>query len=385
MKTSIRVGFLLTLLLPGPAGADTARNWLFNSSFWFNQRFDATSGSTTRHFVKGGGYTLDRWYATRFGAAGFTLTRYPTSTGTPYNIRIQREVGDTRPDGLALCQPLPYDVARNLAGQTVTLSFWAARGADWSSRDPLDGIQTRIITGRSATGIGTEGTVATLLSEDWARLAHDTSIHALSGTRTRYSHTARLDAGATEAAVCFRAPTFADGPAGPHDYITIDSPKLEIGRRATPYEPDDMYTEWRRVGAFYEDFGRNPWTGRPTFLVSAVLFANTTGVGVQWWRGALQFQVPKRHNWYTVSMGTGAVGSTSSHITVFGGPAIFDLVFDACDHKSLWNCFLNIYWKIDAGHPSIPNGTPAALALDGGNLPENQGRNSFLIIDAEMK
>jgi hypothetical protein len=114
--------------------------------------------------------------------------------------------------------------AIRFAGQTVTFSFYAKAGANYSPTSSLLGY-------RLASGTGTDQNLLTGGYTGNVNLLDSTQ--AITTTYTRYSFTATVGSTATELGLFFYStPT---GTAGANDWFEITGVQLEIGSTATPF------------------------------------------------------------------------------------------------------------------------------------------------------
>jgi hypothetical protein len=107
---------------------------LINGSFDIWQRGTSIALTTSA-------YTADRWQGYR-ASAGSTVTRQATSDTTnlpfiQYCARVQRNSGNTGTDGIAICQSVESANAIPYAGRTVTISFYARAGANFSGASSI--------------------------------------------------------------------------------------------------------------------------------------------------------------------------------------------------------------------------------------------------------
>ena len=199
-------------------------NPIINSSFQNWQR--GTTGTTT------GGITYpsaDRWNAWTFAAGGsVTLSRQVTgdTTNLPniqYCGRFQRVAGNTDTGILMLGQALETINSIPFAGKTVTISFYARKGANYS--DSTGSINAQLYsattTDTSLNGLQAVSTV----------VAQTTS--TLTATWQRFTATGTIGATSTQLAfVAFYGPT---GTAGANDYFEITGTQIDIGSVALPF------------------------------------------------------------------------------------------------------------------------------------------------------
>lgn len=108
-------------------------NLLINSGFDFWQRIG--SGGTGA-IVVSATYFADRWCTFYNGSSGGTAATVARSTdaptGIPYSCKIQRTAGNTNVTGIYHVQAIEYAVTSGLMGKTLTYSFWAKAGANYS-------------------------------------------------------------------------------------------------------------------------------------------------------------------------------------------------------------------------------------------------------------
>jgi hypothetical protein len=197
----------------------SASNPIINSAFQIAQR--GTSGFTAN------GFTLDRWFIN--GAANMTLSRQATSDTTnlpfiQYCARIARTAGSTSTVPREFTQSLESVNAIPFAGKTVTVSFYARAGANYSSTSNalsltlVSGTGTDQNRGATAyTGEAYPASVTTTLTTTWQR----------------FSATGTVAATATELAIYnVSTPT---GTAGANDYYEITGVQIDIGSVALPF------------------------------------------------------------------------------------------------------------------------------------------------------
>jgi hypothetical protein len=173
-------------------------------------------------------YTTDRWLSFRT-ATGMTITRQATgdTTNLPfiqYNARVQRDSGNTSTATPYFIQAIETVNTIPLAGKTITVSFYARRGANFSATSNLLKLQ-------SFTGTGTD--------QDPTSFAYTGQVEAILQTFTltttwqRFSTTVTLGATVTEMDLVFSYnPT---GTAGAADYYDLTGVQLEVGSTATTF------------------------------------------------------------------------------------------------------------------------------------------------------
>ena len=169
-------------------------------------------------------YTADRWQGYR-SVAGATVSRQVTgdTTNLPfiqYCARVQRDSANTSTTAIYLAQSFESINSIAYAGKTVTLSFYARSGANFTGA-----FATRLFT-----GTGTDQNILVSYTGSANPIAQGTT---LTSTWQRFSYTATLASTATELALRFDyEPT---GTAGANDYFEITGVQLEVGSVATPF------------------------------------------------------------------------------------------------------------------------------------------------------
>lgn len=169
-------------------------------------------------------YTADRMCAYR-AVTGYTAAQVTSGvTGINYALKLQRTAGNTATNNIYLLQTIETANTIPLAGKTLTLSFYAKAGANFSATSNNIGVNVY-------TGTGTDQGNA---AGGWTGLANPlTTTQAITTTITRYTFTFTVASTITELQIQFDyAPT---GTAGADDSLTITGVQLELGSTATPF------------------------------------------------------------------------------------------------------------------------------------------------------
>jgi hypothetical protein len=171
----------------------------------------------------GSGYAADRWYYAS-GGAGRTWSRQaPSLTGFQYCIRSQRDSGNTATNSYSLRQNLETVNSLPFAGQTVTISFYARAGANYSAAS--NGLVAQL-----KSGTGTDQNSATSYTGE-VNVINETA--TLTTSWQRFSYSGTVGSSANELSLVFIAiPT---GTAGAADYFDVTGVMLEVGSQASPY------------------------------------------------------------------------------------------------------------------------------------------------------
>ena len=177
-------------------------------------------------FTTSGAYSADRWYASIDTGAG-TISQQTTSLpeGFQYSIRSQRTAGTTGTAAIGIAQPLETVTSIPAQSKTVTFSYWAKAGANYSNTGSLVNI-------RISSGTGTNQSAATMFG-GWTGYAEVGANQAITTTWTRYSATYAVPANATQLGVRF----FMNGvgTAGANDWFEVTGVQLEIATVATSF------------------------------------------------------------------------------------------------------------------------------------------------------
>ena len=172
-------------------------------------------------------YTADRWCVQR-NATGSTISRQATgdTTNLPfiqYGLRIQRDSGNTSTQLIAASQSFESVNSIPLAGKTITVSFYAKAGANYSSASSIFKMQIY-------SGTGTDQNVLNGLTG--GAVVIDGSA-TLTTTYQRFSFTGTVATTATQLAIySFYTPV---GTAGANDWAEITGVQIDVGSSATPF------------------------------------------------------------------------------------------------------------------------------------------------------
>jgi hypothetical protein len=173
-------------------------------------------------------YTADRWVTVGTPAA-FTISRQATgdTTNLPsiqYCARIQRNSGQTNTTNFDLVQGLETSNSIPFAGKTVTLSFYARAGANYSPT-------SSILAAALYSGTGTDQSPTAAFTGQAAVINQNAT---LTTTWQRFTYTASVASTATQLKTIFTmAPT---GTAGAADYFEVTGVQVEAGSVATPFQ-----------------------------------------------------------------------------------------------------------------------------------------------------
>ena len=206
--------------------APKVQNAIINSNFscWQRGTSFAVSGSAA--------YTADRWQAISAAyTAGLTVSRQATSDTTnlpniQYCARVQRDSGNTSTAVRNLQYSMESIDTTRYAGKTMTLSFYARAGANYSSA-------SNALLVNWSTGTGTDQNNY-LTGYTGQAYVSNTSV-TLTTTWQRFTITGSVGATATEMGLIFYFGGV--GTAGTNDYFEVTGVQMEVGSVATPFTP----------------------------------------------------------------------------------------------------------------------------------------------------
>lgn len=214
-------------------------NPILNSSFNVWQRGTSVAGVTAIN------YTADRWIGFR---SGFTMSRQVTgdTTNLPniqYCARVQRDSGTSGTSAVIFSQSLETINSIPYAGKQVTFSYYARKGANFSSTSDTLTAQVYSGTGTDQTQVGGYTGQATPINTG----------ATLTTTWQRFTTTGTIAATATELSINFSYTPV--GTAGANDYFEVTGVMLEVGSQASPYTPatSTYATELAACQRYYYD------------------------------------------------------------------------------------------------------------------------------------
>jgi hypothetical protein len=209
----------------------------------------------------------DRW-GIYGGTTGRTISRVDLTSapiaGARYAMRYQRDSGNSNTTAGYFYTGIGTADSLRMAGQLVTVSFYARAGANYSATSNALLVQLRSGTGidenpNSFTGQAFPINSTVTLTTSWQR----------------FSVTGTVASTATELAVWFNpTPT---GTAGAADYLDITGVQLEAGTVASPFRPSG--------GNAALDTATAGSAGFDGVLVSTNSATNPSGSGTPAWAG----------------------------------------------------------------------------------------------------
>jgi len=223
-------GTMLTSVSPGYNGF---KNRIINGAMAISQR-TAVNTNVAVTTTASGTFGPDRFWGFSGTASLWNISQVSTSAyDFPFALRLQRIAGQTSTSAIYAGQLIETNNCKDLAGQTVTLSFYATAGANYSG----GAVSVAVYTGTAAD----QGTTS-LNSGSWTNFAAPiSSTFTPTTTRTLYTFTGTL--GSTIQEVAIRLQWSGSGTAGANDYIDITGVQLEEGSTATSFDYRPIGTE----------------------------------------------------------------------------------------------------------------------------------------------
>jgi hypothetical protein len=201
------------------------QNAVINGGFDVWQRGTSLSVTSNSYGV----YMADRWTLTNGGSSNaFTVSRQVTGDttnlpGIQYCARIQRNSGQTSPNGGMFGTSLETANSIPFAGKVTTLSFYARKGANYSN-------VTSTIQYSLSTGSGTDQN----MTNGFSGQVDNYQTVAITTTWQRFTFTTTIGATVTQLGIMFIGNT--NGTAGANDWFEIAGVQLEVGSQATPFK-----------------------------------------------------------------------------------------------------------------------------------------------------
>lgn len=245
------LGLSASLALPASAqilsgqNSPNPVNLLDNGAFNVNQR--GSAGVTAASITTSAKYLQDRWAMVSGTSTSGAMTN--VTSGLPAQFtnaaQLQRTSGQTGVVKVCLLQEIPTIDFTPIAGQPITLSFWALAGANFSAASSA-------LVAQVTTGTGSDEGLATWLTGLTGAASAIPAANAtvtLSTSWQRFAVTGTALATATEGVVniCW-TPV---GTAGTNDYIQVTGVQLQQGTVATNIEFRPYATELAKAQRYY--------------------------------------------------------------------------------------------------------------------------------------
>ena len=212
----------------------TRRNYIINGDMRVAQRgTSTTSGAQT--------YLIDRFYTYQFNQTGRTVSQVTDAPdGFQNALKVQRAASQTTTTDVYLSQPIETKMCQGTAGQDITLSFYAKKGADWSKSGGTFGVSVY-------SGTGTDQSLMTGLTGSTAVI--NTSTSALTTSWARYEFTGSVPSNSTQ--LVYQSINGWSGTAGADDSFYITGIQLEVGTKASHFKFEPYDQTLRRCQRYY--------------------------------------------------------------------------------------------------------------------------------------
>ena len=286
-------------------------------------------------------FTADRWFVYRGGlVTGGTVSRQTSGVNfTRYGLRLQRDSGNTSTQPLYLNTTLETQDSIGYAGQTITFSFYAKAGANYSGG---------ALTGRVLYGTGTDQRVTSFTG-----IAVTLSVSAtLTTSYQRFQGTATVNASATEIGFDFGyTPT---GTASTNDWVEITGVQFELGSIATTFQRAGGTLQGELAACqryFYKTYPQSVTPGTATnYIGSATGTALTTAAMITPVRYAVTMRTTPTITIYHQDGTVNAVYYilTAAKVTVTGAAFASDGGFWQIDAASTLTANAVYYWHYTA-------------------------------------
>lgn len=274
------------------------KNRIINGGMVIDQR---NAGASVTLSNSGFVYGVDRWAGVTGLASSSTITIQRVtigSNGFQYGTRILRGSGSYVSFVTIIQEPESLNTS-DLAGQTITVSFWARKGSTSTATTPY----VQLIS-----GTGTDQGIAGANAGSWTGwVSVGASVYTPTTTLTQYTASFTVPSNSTELALAFVISSYT-GTGSANDYIDITGVQLEKGSVATSFDYRPYGTELSLCQRYYEVSVFNNYGG---------YFTTANYTGASW-----QYKVTKRVS-PTVTL---ASGSSTLNNGNSDGVCVFNLI-----------------------------------------------------------
>ncbi len=300
-------------------GSGNSDNYLTNGIMEWWQR-GTSSTNNTKAFL------ADRWWHTRTGTAGITVTRQTAASVPPaqYATRVQRDSGNSSTVALILNQDIESAVSRRAAGKFMTISFWARKGANYSATSDLLNVKVQ-------TGTGTDQTMNSGYTSEASAIDQNATL-TTSFQKFTYTTSAVIGSTITQLGVKFTmTPT---GTASTNDWFEVTNIQLNEGTIA--YDPaffgGTPDNEIAQISRFYTKSYALTVTAASSTFTGAYSLIGVGAVGAAAMGGQFKVRMRAAPTVTIYHPGTGTVNSvyrvdTAAAVTVTGAAQISETGF----------------------------------------------------------
>ncbi len=218
----------------------TGNNMIVNGDFQVWQR-GAGGSAVISVPASSTAYTADRWQLATSANQACTVTQAAGATSGSYLAKVQRDSGQTGVSNLTFVTSLTRSMCIGAAGNTVTLSFKAKCGANYSAAG--NGLSVYVATGTGSTDTSELNT--------WTgQVLTSTGVTLTTSLQSFVYIPPALGSNVTQiAAAFFYAPV---GTAGADDSFYVTDVQLEIAPAATNFQHLSFEQQLVRCLPFYQ-------------------------------------------------------------------------------------------------------------------------------------
>lgn len=203
------------------------RNRIINGDMRIWQRGSSITASTSLGATV---YTADRWFVSQLTAqSSCTVTQQSTGLNgsSVWGVRVQKASSSSGSSTNILGQIIEYTNMWDLWGQSVTLSFKAKCGANYSATGNalIARIATNTIADQSSSG---------LVNGTWTNYYNVDNTFTLTTTYQTFKCTVPIGSGTGNIGLMFLSNT--SGTAGANDWFEITDVQIESGTIASSFE-----------------------------------------------------------------------------------------------------------------------------------------------------
>ncbi len=195
----------------------------------------ASGGVLSTAITSTPGYFADRFFGVGGGSSAilFASVANVTVPGFSTALQFQRQSGNANTAAIYMGQIIETADSIRLQGQQVTLSFWAAVGANYSGGN---------LTVQVVSGTGSNQSAANAVAATWTGQTNViNSAAGLTTTMQRFQFVGTVPTNCTQLGVLFSFTP--SGTAGANDWVQFMGVQLEQGAVASPFEHRDAQVE----------------------------------------------------------------------------------------------------------------------------------------------
>lgn len=199
-------------------------------------------------------YTADRWFAVGLASATYSILVQTavTTTNQGFSTALQfgRANADTHATQIFLGQVLETKDSYRVQGQPVTLSFYIAQGANFTTGSNTGGgggINVQVIQ-----GTGSDQAALSMVAGSWTTQSNVINASASGFSTSAYARltfSGTVNSNTTQLGVLFSY--VGSGTAGSTEYVLLEGIQLEIGQQATSYEHKDIQIDLEIAQRYY--------------------------------------------------------------------------------------------------------------------------------------